>query len=94
MALQTWAEKQDIRLEYIQPGKPQQNAYIERFWGIVFGTARVLLAAANLPPTFHPFALQTVVRRTWQAFSFTEASRTWTLTRSTTRCSSSSPHTP
>ena len=31
-------------------------------WGIVFGTARVLLAAARLPPTFHPFALQTA---TW-----------------------------
>ena len=30
-ALVNWAEKQDIRLEYIQPGKPQQNAYIERY---------------------------------------------------------------
>lgn len=29
--LQEWAEKQKIRLMYIQPGKPQQNAYIERF---------------------------------------------------------------
>ena len=38
---------------------PQQNSHIERFWGIVFGTARVLLAAANLPPSFHPFAVQT-----------------------------------
>ncbi|SMR73062.1 Integrase core domain-containing protein, partial [Marinobacterium sediminicola] len=25
-----WARKHDIRIEYIQPGKPQQNAYIER----------------------------------------------------------------
>lgn len=25
-----WAKNQDIRIEYIQPGKPQQNAYIER----------------------------------------------------------------
>ena len=25
-----WAKKRDIRIEYIQPGKPQQNAYIER----------------------------------------------------------------
>ena len=26
-----WAEQNRIRMEYIQPGKPQQNAYIERF---------------------------------------------------------------
>lgn len=26
-----WAEVQQIRIEYIQPGKPQQNAYVERF---------------------------------------------------------------
>lgn len=30
-ALTTWAEQRVIRLEYIQPGKPQQNAYIERY---------------------------------------------------------------
>jgi putative transposase len=28
--LMTWAEKHGVRLEHIQPGKPQQNAYIER----------------------------------------------------------------
>ena len=26
-----WAEQNHIRMEYIQPGKPQKNAYIERF---------------------------------------------------------------
>ena len=26
-----WACKQGIRLEYNQPGSPQQNAYVERF---------------------------------------------------------------
>jgi putative transposase len=30
-ALQCWAEKRGIRLDYIQPGKPQQNAYVERY---------------------------------------------------------------
>ena len=30
-ALATWAAKQGIRLEHIQPGNPQQNAYIERY---------------------------------------------------------------
>src|SRR5574343_1336312 len=29
--LSGWAEKRGIRLEHIQPGKPQQNAYVERF---------------------------------------------------------------
>lgn len=29
--LQTWAKKQGIALAYIQPGKPQQNAYVERY---------------------------------------------------------------
>jgi putative transposase len=30
-AIQTWAQEMGIRLEYIQPGNPQQNAYVERF---------------------------------------------------------------
>lgn len=29
--LAEWAEKHRIKLEHIQPGKPQQNAYIERY---------------------------------------------------------------
>jgi len=28
---QAWAKDWGIRLEYIQPGNPQQNAYVERF---------------------------------------------------------------
>ncbi len=30
-ALLTWAEREGIRIEHIQPGKPQQNAYVERY---------------------------------------------------------------
>ena len=26
-----WAAKHQIHIQYIQPGKPQQNAYVERF---------------------------------------------------------------
>ena len=29
--VQQWAAKEQIRLLYIQPGQPQQNAYVERF---------------------------------------------------------------
>ena len=29
--IQAWADRQGIRIDYIQPGKPQQNAYVERF---------------------------------------------------------------
>jgi putative transposase len=29
--LLAWAEKEGIKIEHIQPGKPQQNAYVERY---------------------------------------------------------------
>ena len=29
--IRDWSKRWGIRLEYIQPGKPQQNAYVERF---------------------------------------------------------------
>ena len=31
MVMQKWAQSRGIRIEYIQPGNPQQNAYVERF---------------------------------------------------------------
>ena len=30
-ALAAWSEERDVRLEFIEPGKPVQNAYIESF---------------------------------------------------------------
>jgi len=30
-ALMSWAERRGIHLEYIQPGKPHQNGYVERY---------------------------------------------------------------
>jgi putative transposase len=29
--LTAWAKKQNIHIDYIEPGKPQQNAYVERY---------------------------------------------------------------
>ncbi len=29
--LTSWAQQNDIKIEYIQPGNPQQNAYIGRY---------------------------------------------------------------
>ena len=33
--LADWAEDRGIRLDFIQPGNPQQNAYVERYKGTV-----------------------------------------------------------
>ena len=43
-ALQAWAERHEIALLYIQPGNPQQNAYIERY----NRTVRYAWLASNL----------------------------------------------
>ena len=52
------ADKQ-IALRFSPPYTPQLNAQIESMWCTTFATARVLLAAASLPPSMHPFAMQT-----------------------------------
>jgi putative transposase len=31
LALAEWAEQHDVKLEFIQPGKPTQNSFVERF---------------------------------------------------------------
>ena len=48
-----------IRLRFSPPYTPQLNGQIESMWCTTFATARVLLAAASLPPSLHPFAMQT-----------------------------------
>ena len=53
-----FAADNQINLSLAATYTPQQNSHIERFWGTIFGTGRVLLAAANLPPSLHPFAIQ------------------------------------
>ena len=54
-----FAENLQSQLTYSATYTPQQNSNIKRHWGTTCGTARVLPAAANLPPTFHSFAMQT-----------------------------------
>jgi len=34
-ALSAWAQQRSIQINHIQPGKPQQNAYVERYNGTV-----------------------------------------------------------
>ena len=41
--IQNWAKEWGIRFEYIQPGKPQQNAYVERCNQRVRNTLDVVL---------------------------------------------------
>ena len=41
--LMTWAEKRGIHIEYIQPGNPQQNAYVERYNRTVRGECLLAL---------------------------------------------------
>ena len=31
VSVQNWANENDIKIQFIQPGKPQQNAFVERF---------------------------------------------------------------
>ncbi len=45
--LMQWAEKHGVRLEHIQPGKPQQNAYIERYNRTVCPSHRNFVSTAG-----------------------------------------------
>jgi putative transposase len=42
-----WAEKRNVRLEYIQPGKPQQRAYIARYNRTVRRSHRYCVSTAG-----------------------------------------------
>ena len=46
---------------------PQQNSPIERAWGSIFNTARILLYLSNLSPVWHSFAIYqaTLLRNIW-----------------------------
>lgn len=57
-ALAEWAEDHSVTLEFIKPGKPMQNGFIERFncsyrravlEMYVFQTLHVQLALARMP---------------------------------------------
>jgi len=53
---------------------PQQNAYVERMWGVRFSMARALMAHAHLGPSLHPYALQTA---NWICNRLPSSSRSW-----------------
>jgi len=57
--LQVWCEERKIQLQFIRPGKPEQNAFIERINGSL---RRELLDA------YHFFTLQTIrqMAEEWQ----------------------------
>ncbi len=51
---------QGVHQRLAAPYTPQQNSYVERMWGVTFGTARVLISAvAKWRLLLHPHAVQT-----------------------------------
>jgi len=37
LAMNDWSHKNNVRLVFIQPGKPSENAYVESFNGRISG---------------------------------------------------------
>ena len=54
---QEFVDQSQSHLTFSSPYCPNQNSNAERLWGTRFATARVLLAAARLPPRFHVHAV-------------------------------------
>lgn len=70
-ALPGWAQRLGIRIEHIQPGKPQQNAYVERYNRTVSYAwlARTLSTRSSRSRTTQPvgYGLTTMSTRTWRS---------------------------
>jgi putative transposase len=46
-AMDVWAHQAGVKLDFIQPGRPVQNSYIESFNGVFFREKGVLSSAAT-----------------------------------------------
>ena len=55
--LMKWSEKHGVTIQHIQPGQPQQNAYIERYNRTVrHEWLDQYIIETDLPLVFHPAA--------------------------------------
>jgi putative transposase len=82
-----WAEREGICIEHIQPGKPQQNAYVERYNRTVrYGwLAKHCSTASNRSSTrpLDGYGLTTTSARTWRSAA-SRRCKNWHSLRSST----------